>query len=431
MTLAEGDARLASLTARWWLVRLFLAFAIANSLSALLRAVPATLAPVFSLELGLSAADLGLLSGAYFLGFAVVQLPLGSALDRWGPRKVQQALLSLAVLACLAFSQAATLPGLLWARVLMGVGMSACLMAGLTAFSHLLPAAAQLRASAWMLMTGSLGMLASTLPVQWLLPLTGWRGLFIGLAGALLLSLWLISRWVPRALGQGLTAPDGSMPKRAVTPTGPALADRAGYRTIAKHPAFRAMAPLAFFAYGGLLAMQSLWIGPWLTQVAGQSAASAAAGLFVVNLSMLITFLCWGWVMPHLVRRGYDGQRVIAVGWPVGIVILAVNLWLGPGAGAWHWAAWCMATSVVTLSQPALGQAFAPALAGRALSAFNMLIFAGVFTLQWGMGLLIDGLQRHGVAPADAVRLSVAMLGLGVLFAFCWFVRARKVAGTR
>ena len=89
-------------------VLMFAAFAFAYFFSALLRAVTATLAPVFSAELGLQAGDLGLLAGAYFLGFAVMQLPLGRALDRHGPRSVLLVLLSLAVLGCVAFALAPT-----------------------------------------------------------------------------------------------------------------------------------------------------------------------------------------------------------------------------------------------------------------------------------------------------------------------------------
>ena len=102
----------------------FMGFAFAYFFSALLRAVTATLAPVFSVELGLQAADLGLLAGAYFLGFAALQLPLGSALDRFGPRRTLLALLSVAVLGCAAFAMAPNLRALLAARMLIG----ACLL---------------------------------------------------------------------------------------------------------------------------------------------------------------------------------------------------------------------------------------------------------------------------------------------------------------
>ena len=180
---------------------IFLAFAVVYFFSALLRAVTATLAPVFSAELGLAAGQLGLLAGAYFLGFAAMQLPLGSALDRWGPRRVLLAFLSAAVVGCIAFAAAASLTQLLLARLLIGVGVSACLMAPLTCFRHHFSPGAQLRANSWMLMTGSLGMLASTLPVQWLLPLLGWRGLFVAVALCLAVAMagvaWLVPRDTP------------------------------------------------------------------------------------------------------------------------------------------------------------------------------------------------------------------------------------------
>ena len=163
-------------------VILFGVFAFGYFLSALLRAVTATLAPVFSGGLGLRAGDLGLLAGAYFFGFAVLQLPLGQALDRFGPRRTLLALMAVAVLGCAAFASATGFTALVAARVLIGAGMAASLMAPLTAYRRRLSPAAQLRANSWMLMTGSLGMLASTLPVQLLLPVLGWRGLIWALA---------------------------------------------------------------------------------------------------------------------------------------------------------------------------------------------------------------------------------------------------------
>ena len=71
------------------------------------------------------------------------------------------------------------------------------------------------------------------------------------------------------------------------------------------------MAPLGFFSYGGLIAIQSLWAGPWLTQVAGWSAAQAAEGLFAINLSMLFAFMAWGMVMPRLARPGVQARHLI------------------------------------------------------------------------------------------------------------------------
>ena len=106
-------------------VLVFLAFAFAYFLSALIRAITATLAPTLTLELGLQASDLGLLAGGYFLGFAVMQLPLGTWLDRHGPKTVILCFLSAAVLGCAAFAMATGFSGLLAARLLCGAGLSA------------------------------------------------------------------------------------------------------------------------------------------------------------------------------------------------------------------------------------------------------------------------------------------------------------------
>jgi MFS family permease len=110
---------------------LFISFAFAYFFSALLRGVTATLAPNFSAELGLGAGELGLLVGAFFLGFALTQLPLGSALDRFGPRRVMVVLLLAAVLGCVAFASARTFVGLTFASL---IGVSACLMVSMTTF---------------------------------------------------------------------------------------------------------------------------------------------------------------------------------------------------------------------------------------------------------------------------------------------------------
>ena len=145
---------------------IFFAFAFTYFLSALLRAVTATLAPVFSAELGLRAGDLGLLAGAYFLGFASMQLPLGRALDRFGPRRTLLALLVVAVLGCAAFAMSSHLAAMIVSRVFIGAGVAACLMAPLTLYRTLFSPYIQLRANSWMLMTGSLGMVARPCPCK-------------------------------------------------------------------------------------------------------------------------------------------------------------------------------------------------------------------------------------------------------------------------
>lgn len=387
----------------------FLAFAFAYFFSALLRAITATLSPTLTSEFELNARDLGLLAGGYFLGFAATQLPLGTWLDRHGPKKVILSFLLIALAGCLAFSAATSFSGLLAARVLCGVGVSACLMAPLTGFRRWLEPASQLRANSWMLMTGSFGMVASTLPVQWLMPVFGWRPLFWGLAAAIAVAMAVIAWKVP---AWEVTAPAAGAPRR-------------GYSEVWKHPYFRRMAPIGFFTYGGLLAMQTLWAGPWLVRVSGYAPAEAAGGLFIINICMLCAFWGWGMVNPWLARKGLSTERLIAAGLPLSFVVLASIIIAGPAAGAGAWALFCMTSTFVSLAQPAVGMAFPPAAAGRALSAYNLVIFAGVFVIQWGIGLLVDGFAAMGLGQVASFRSAMAVFFCCSVMSYGYFMLAK------
>ena len=397
-------------------VAVFLAFAFAYFFSALIRAITATLSPTLTQEFALNARDLGLLAGGYFLGFAATQLPLGSWLDRYGPKKVILCFLAVAVLGCLAFSMATSFSGLLAARILCGVGVSACLMAPLTGYRRWFAAATQMRANSWMLMTGSLGMVASTLPVQWLMPIVGWRVLFWGLAALVLLSMALIAWQVP---AWHVTLTQGRDTEHTT----------ASYAEVWKHPYFRKMAPIGFFCYGGLLAMQTLWAAPWMVKVAGYSPLQAASGLFWINVAMLCTFSVWGLVNPWLTRRGLHADRLIARGLPLSFFFLAIIIIAGNAVSMWAaaiLALYCVSCTFVALAQPAVAMAFAPALAGRALSAYNLVIFAGVFVVQWGIGLAVDGFKALGLTEIQAFQCSMAVLLVCSIASYVYFLTAKS-----
>ncbi len=390
-------------------VTVFLAFAFAYFLSALLRAVTATLAPLLTQEFALHARDLGLLSGGYFLGFAATQLPLGRWLDRLGPRKVQLGFLGVAVVGCVVFSLAGSFSALLAGRVLVGAGVSACLMAPLTGYRCWFTPMAQMRANAWMLMTGSIGMVASTLPVQWLLPLAGWRPLFWGLAVLIVLAMG----WMALAVPTWPSVSHAASPERALP---------SGYAAVWQDRYFQRLAPLGFFCYGGMVAMQTLWAGPWMQNVAGQTAAQAATGLFWINMAMLATFWSWGMVNPWLLRRGLDANSLMAWGLPSSLLVLAGIVVLGPQAGAGAWALFCVCSTFVSLSLPALAMTFPQALAGRALSAYNLVIFLGVFVVQWGVGLAVDGFVAAGLGTVAAYQSGMALFLACNGGAYAWFV---------
>lgn len=400
-------------------VWVFVALATAYFLSTLLRAITATLSPVLTDEFGLQARDLGLLAGAYFLGFSITQLPMGQWLDKHGPKKVVLSFLCVAVLGCFAFASANDFMGLMLARVLIGVGVSACLMAPLTGYRRWFVLEQQQRANSWMLMTGALGMLTSTLPVQWMLPVIGWRWMFVALAVLVALAIWVIYWKVPAWRLDELPPSDEKSPIEA-------NGFLESYKQVWSHPYFRRMAPMGFFNYGGMIAMQTLWAGPWMVKVAGYTPLEAATGLFWLNVCMLLTFWLWGLVTPSLTVRGYNSNKLITYGVPLSLCAQVAIVVGGTQAGAMHWILFCITSSFVSLAQPAVGMAFPSALAGRALSAYNLVLFLGVFVVQWGMGLMIDGFKATGWTEPQAFQAAMAVFFMSSLLSYGYFIKNKS-----
>ena len=398
-------------------IAVFGAFAFAYFLSSLIRAITATLAPTLVQEFALNARDLGLLAGGYFLGFAATQLPLGTWLDRMGPKRVVLGFLSIAVLGCLAFALARSFGMLLAARILCGVGVSACLMAPLTGYRRWYAPASQMRANSWMLMVGASGMVASTLPVQWLLPLVGWRAVFVLLAVMVALAMawiaWQVPAWQSLA-AQG-AAPVESVPR--------------GYAEVWRNPYFRRLAPLGFFNYGGLVAMQTLWAAPWMVNVAHYTPLQAATGMFWLNIAMLASFWLWGYANPWLAQRGCTVDRLLGWGMPASIGFLVILVIAGDALGtatAAVWTLYCVASTVAAMAQPAVALAMRSELAGRALSAYNLVIFCGVFAVQWGVGLLIDALRAAGCSEVLAYQGAAGCYAMCCIGAYLYFLWLKK-----
>jgi hypothetical protein len=185
---------------------------------------------------------------------------------------------------------------------------------------------------------------------------------------------------------------------------------------------------MGFFNYGGMIAMQTLWAGPWMVKVAGYTPLEAATGLFWLNVCMLVTFWLWGVVTPSLTLRGYNANKLLTYGVPLSLGMQVAIVLGGEQAGATHWVLFCITSSFVSLAQPAVGLAFPSALAGRALSAYNLVLFLGVFVVQWGMGLMIDGFLMAGWLQAEAFQLAMAVFGVCCLASYIHFLRHQSVS---
>jgi MFS family permease len=400
LTAAVPPSRPARLTG------VFVVFALGYLLSSQLRGVTAALAPAFVAEFGLSPAQLGLLGGAYFLSFAVLQLPMGAWLDRLGVRRVLALSLAVAAVATVLSGQAQSFAQLLLARLLAGAGVSACLIAPLTAARQWAAPATQQRINAWMLMSGALGMLLGTLPSEALASSVGWRWLFHGLA--LLFVTVALAVW--HCSPPALAAPRRQGGLRAYLP-------------ILRHPATWTVAPLGLANYAILVAVQTLWAGPWFTTVNHASSRQAATQLFWINGLMLAVFAVMGALSPRIVHGANDAQRLLRTLTPLSVLALGAIAWQG-SAATWPWfAAYCVACWVLSLTHPLVGQCFPAAEAGRAIAFFNLLLFASVFGWQWATGALMEHLVGAGATRGEALRTAFCVLALASAsgyLAFAW-----------
>ncbi|MDA9671562.1 MFS transporter [bacterium] len=393
-------------------ITIFIVFALGYFISTLLRAITATISPELVSEFNLTSGELGLLGGGYFLGFASVQIPLGYLLDSKGPRKIVSYFLSLSIVGLILFATAQNLTMLLISRVLIGVGVGACLMGPLTAYRIWFQDETQQRANSWMLMVGAIGMLSSSLPVQYFLPLIGWRFIFLSLALLTFVSILLIIIFIPKWQSKSL---DNKQ------------LNESNLRTIWKNPLFKSLVPMGFFSYGGLFAIQTLWAGPWMIRVSGYTPEESAQGLFIIYLCMLISFLVWGYFVPKFSKNVNDAIRLLKIGAPLNLFVLMLIIYLGPKAGSIHFAIFIVSSIFLSLTQPAVGMAFSISNAGKALTSFNLLIFIGAFFIQWIIGLIIDAGINFNLSEINSFKLAMIFVLITSLFSYLFFLRKVKI----
>lgn len=397
------------------LARVYLPFAAAYFLSYLYRTVNSVVGPVIADELHLGAAELGLLTSAYFIMFAAVQLPLGLALDRYGPRRVQAVLLLFAALGATVFGLGGSMAELVAGRVLIGLGVAAGLMAALKVINL------WFRAEHWPLMNGvlmaagGLGSLVATAPAQAGLTVISWHALFFWLSGATLLVSALIWFVVPERPG---TQAQGTL-REQMAAVGMILRNRFFWR----------LAPVASIQQASFIGIQTLWIGPWLRDVAGQDAASRSLSMSLAAVAMTAGFLSSGIVAGVLVKRGIS-HFATSTGAIVLFVIVLTALALGGAALPFGplpwWCAFAFLGTYVIVYYPVLTQAFPLELSGRVTTSLNFLMFSAVFAAQWGIGMVLDlwprtasgGYAPEGYAAAFGLCATLLVTGLAWLAVF-------------
>jgi MFS family permease len=385
-------------------------FSLGYFFSYLYRAVNAVVAPDLVRDIGLSASELGLLTAAYLFAFASFQLPLGVLLDRFGPRKVQAALVCVAALGALIFSFAQSMTGLVFGRALIGMGSAGGLMAGFKAVAIWVPEGRRALANACIMAVGGLGILTATVPAEFAIQAMGWRGMFSGLVVLTLCVAAVIYLMVPNQAKRAEPEPL----RQQLRSIGHIYSDKAFWR----------IAPLVATTAGTHIGIQTLWAGPWLRDVAGLSRAGVAEQLGLMAIGFLAGTLLSGAVADWLGRKGV-GLLAVMCGFVMAFMMTELAIVLQVG---WTvpivWVIFGMIGQAAILAYPWLASYFGTALAGRANTAMNLLVFSTAFASQYAIGLIIDlwpqtadgGYANEGYQAGFGVFLGLQILALAWFF---------------
>ncbi|WP_257169679.1 MFS transporter [Bradyrhizobium sp. SRS-191] len=390
----------------WALVALvFMPFAAGYFLSYLFRTINGVVSERLASELGLNAADLGLITAVYFLVLAAAQIPVGVMLDRYGPRRVQSALLLVAALGAAAFARSTGPLSLLMSRAVIGLGVAAALTAGLKAIVLWFPRERVALVNGYMVMLGALGAVAATLPAEAVLARTGWRDLFdilaVTTAGTAILIFFLV-------------------PERGVE--GPSATAAGGLRDILTDRRFWKIAPLSGACIGSAWSMQGLWAPAWLKDVEGMTRTEVVTALCATAIALSLGAWLLGMIASWTRRKGIKPETLLAF---VAVLFILAQLTLVfrlpiPSIGPWLMIA--IVGSATVLSFAIISDYFPKEMAGRANGVLNVVHFGWGFFAQYGTGLLVaQWSQQNGHYPVVAYQVAFGVNVALQAAAFVWF----------
>ena len=403
------------------MVVVFAPFACGYFFSYLYRSVNAVVAPNLRADIGVDAAELGLLSAAYLLSFALCQIPLGLLLDRFGPRRVQGILYAIAALGALLFAIGEDVATLIAARAIIGLGVSGGLMAALKAIVQWFPRRRIALVNGWYLAFGGLGALSATAPFEFALTFTDWRGLFVLLAAGTLAAAVLILFAVP---------------DKPLAGTAQSLRESlAGLAEIYRDPYFWRITPLMFTGASLQMAIQGLWAGPWLSDVEGLTRASVANHLLLMAIGFILGTFLSGPYASALRRFGLSMSSICALSAALFVIVMLGATFRLIANTYVLWWLFGFVGIFTSLVFAALALHFPESHIGRANTAVNVFVFTSAFIYQYGIGAVVamwptDAAGHYPeLAYVSAFLLAIATQVMALVwYVFLGWVNARSRA---
>ncbi len=391
----------------------FCPFAAGYFLSYFFRNINAIIARDLAQEFSLAPSDLGFLTSMYLLSFAAIQLPLGVLLDRYGPRRVVAALLCVAAGGALIFGMAQDFVMLSLGRALIGIGVSAGLMGAIKAFTLWFPHSRLATLNGMFLAVGGLGGLSATAPAEALIGEFGWRALFYGMSALSLAAAATVFTVVP---------------EKKLPSTGETLREQfaAFGRIFASLPFWRIAAALVV-THAVYLALQGLWLAPWLVDIAGMERPAVARYLLYTIFAYVAGSVVFGLSSDRLARAGIPRMTVYKLGLCACVAtfgLLAAGVTTGLGAIL---AVYGFMTISGALAYPLMTALFGPEMTGRVNTASNVLMFGCSFAFQWGIGAVLRLYPAAGGSYSpQGYATAFALLGALQLAALLWLLPMRE-----
>lgn len=386
-------------------MRIFFALILAYILSIFYRSFLSVIATPLMAELSIGPAELGAMSSAWFITFAVMQFPVGWALDRLGPRLTVSACMGVGAIGAFAFALAPGAGTMTAAMALLGIGFSPVFMAALYLFARSGGAGSFAGLASLFIGLGSLGNLLGAAPLARAADAFGWRPTMLGVAGLFALALALAA----------LLLRDPPPPEQREGAAGDGV--MAGLAAILRIRALWFLAPITFFAYATLVTARGLWVAPFLAEVNGLDRTLQGNGALAMALAMTAGAFVFGWVEK---RAGGPKPTVL---WST---LLTAGLF-GLLAASGHWnGLWAIALfAAIGLAGfnyaiiMAHARGFFPDhLIGRGMTTMNFLFIAGASAVQVGSGYFIGAQREAGLDPA-AIFAGLHWLFVALLLASC------------
>ena len=370
-------------------------------------------------DLSIGPEALGALTGAFFFGFAAMQIPCGFFFDRFGPRHTVVAMLMLATAGGIVFTTAPTWPVLLTGRVLLGAGFGVMLIGSMVVISRWFPPDRFSTLTAIVLSVGLLGNLIATTPLAWASEVTGWRAVFG--AAVLFTAIAAIAVWIVVR-----DAPDGH-PFHARAPE-TASEMLQGLIEVLSDPRLWPILALNFFNYACTFTVQGLWGGPYLREVHGLSPIAAGNVLLAAVVAYQLGMLAFG---P--LDRLFDTRKWIAIAGTMAVAFLLAMLaipskppvWLPIGAIVAMGFFSASATMVMTHGRGI----FPDRLIGRGIATMNTSVMLGVACMQTLSGMILGAFEplAGGARAEIAYRSLFGFLTVILLVAVAMYGRSEDI----